>query len=329
MKKFVLEGNYEKFLTGLGIDTSLALRKSGQREDLLHSANPQMTATAYFDFMDAVGAQMNDDSLAVKMGTDGEVQTFSPPIFAAYCSKDGLTFLKRMAMYKKLIGPIIILVEEYGDNVSVEFFVDGSDRPMPHFLILVEFVFITHILRKATTNLVIPRFVEMNGSLYSNDVEKYLQCKVQSGEKNCIVFKRNDVFLPFVTRNDAMWSYFEPELRRHLADLNANEGISARLRSVLIELLPGGTSSIDDAAHKLGISRRTLQRRLNDENTTFQQQLNHTRKLLAIHYLKKSDMTCDDIAYLLGYCEFTSFLRAFKNWTGKNPSDYRKMINDE
>ena len=96
------------------------------------------------------------------------------------------------------------------------------------------------------------------------------------------------------------------------------------MRSVLIELLPSAENSIEQVALKLGYSKRTLQRKLKEENTTFQQQHNHTREFLAKHYLKNSDMTNEDIAYLLGYQDSNSFIRAFQMWTGVTISEYRK-----
>lgn len=75
---------------------------------------------------------------------------------------------------------------------------------------------------------------------------------------------------------------------------------------------------------KLGLSKRTLQRKLSEENTSFQKQLNNTREILAIHYINNTDMSTNDIAYLLGYSELNSFLRAFRIWTGKTISSYKK-----
>ena len=94
--------------------------------------------------------------------------------------------------------------------------------------------------------------------------------------------------------------------------------------SYAVELLPGGQSGIEDVSLKLGCSKRTLQRKLNEENTTYQKQLNHTRELLAKHYINNTDMTSDDIAYLLGYQDMNSFLRAFSLWTGMTISEYRR-----
>ena len=90
-----------------------------------------------------------------------------------------------------------------------------------------------------------------------------------------------------------------------------------------MELLPSGECTIDDVAKKLGYSKRSLQRKLQEEDTNFQKQLNHTRELLARTYLANTDMTAEDIAFPLGYQEIGSFLRAFTAWTGRTIHAYR------
>ena len=105
-----------------------------------------------------------------------------------------------------------------------------------------------------------------------------------------MTISKEDALRPFISHNDAMWEYFEPELRRRLSELDIDDTYAARVRSALIELLPAGEGSIDHVSSKLGCSKRTLQRKLKEEDTTFQKQLNHTRELLARHYLKNSDM---------------------------------------
>ena len=90
-----------------------------------------------------------------------------------------------------------------------------------------------------------------------------------------------------------------------------------------MELLPAGECTIDDVAEKLGYSRRSIQRKLQEEGTSFQKQLNHTREMLAKTYLAHTDRTSQDIAFLLGYQEVGSFLRAFATWTGQTVSEYR------
>lgn len=78
-----------------------------------------------------------------------------------------------------------------------------------------------------------------------------------------------------------------------------------------MELLPSGECAIEDVAAKLGYSKRSLQRKLQEENTSFQKQLNHTRELLTKYYVGSTDMRAEDIAYLLGCQDTGSFLRAW------------------
>ena len=106
--------------------------------------------------------------------------------------------------------------------------------------------------------------------------------------------------------------------------MEKDDTFAAKVRSALTELLPGGGGTADGVAEKLGISKRTLQRKLTEEDTSFQKQLNGVRELLAKHYIKNTDMSTDDISFLLGYQELNSFLRAFSSWTGISVSEYKK-----
>lgn len=157
-----------------------------------------------------------------------------------------------------------------------------------------------------------------------NAFAEFLGRTVEAAPRNVIGFRSADMDVPFVSHNDAMWSYFEPELERRLAELEADESFAARVRSALVEMLPAGECGADDVARRLGVSRRSLQRKLSNEGTTFQKQLNHTRELLAKHYLGTTAMGTDQIAYLLGYLELNSFLRAFNSWCGMSPSEWRR-----
>lgn len=134
------------------------------------------------------------------------------------------------------------------------------------------------------------------------------------------------IFVAYCSRNESMWEFFEPELKRRLSMMETDDSCAARVRSALMELLPSGECTIDDVAKKLGYSKRSLQRKLQEEDTNFQKQLNHTRELLARTYLANTDMTTEDIAFLLGYQESGSFLRAFTVWTGQTVIEYRNTV---
>lgn len=326
MKRFILDGQYGKLLSGFGIKIEEALRKSELAEDIFSHKTPSMTGAEYYRFMEAVGNQVTDSETLIKIACADNIETFSPPVFASYCSKNGMICIKRLGRYKALMGPMRFLIIEEGECVSVEIATKEEEEFLPPFLVKVEMAFLINMLRKATGEKINPVVIKMQKPVIDSAYQEFCGCKVLQGEQNRIVYRRADLEIPFITQNDAMWDYFEPELKRRLTELEVDDTFSARVRSALTELLPGGGSSIEDVAKKLGISRRTLQRRLQEENTSFQKQLNHTRELLALHYIQNLDMNSNDIAYLLGYQELNSFLRAFSIWTGKSISEYRKEM---
>ena len=81
---------------------------------------------------------------------------------------------------------------------------------------------------------------------------------------------------------------------------------------------------MESIAKRLGVGTRTLQRRLQDESTSFQQTLDAVRTALAQHYLAKTRMTTAEIARLLGFDSANSFVRAFRTWTGTTPLTVRR-----
>ena len=276
--------------------------------------------------MTAIGELSDDDALLIKLSCTNKIEAFSPPIFAAYCSKNGAACIERLARYKRLIGPMRFIVTKEVETMTIVIEGDDEDLTQPMFLVSCEIAFLTHIIRRATKEEISPVSVEMRELPKGSALSGCPNCPVNNGNVNAVTYKMSDLSLPFISYDEGMWSYFEPELTKRLAELDNDESTSARVRSVLSELLPGGQSSIEDVAERLGLSRRTLQRKLSEENTTFQKQLNSTRETLAIHYLRNTEMTTNDIAFLLGYLEINSFLRAFTVWTGKTVSDYRKDI---
>ena len=104
------------------------------------------------------------------------------------------------------------------------------------------------------------------------------------------------------------------------------ESFTGLVQQKLYLAIPSGAFGIEDIAATLGISSRTLQRNLTAEGTRFNQELQNVQKILAFGYLKNPDMTTDDVAYLLGYSEVSSFSRAFKKWTGQTISEYREQV---
>lgn len=115
-------------------------------------------------------------------------------------------------------------------------------------------------------------------------------------------------------------------LRQHAEVLLArlpSEGLTTRVVALLGEQLARGEPDRSELARRLHLSERTLQRRLAEEGHNYQQLLSDTRQHLAEQHLSTGDLPAAEIALLLGYSEPSVFFRAFRQWTGLTPGEYR------
>lgn len=324
MKHFLIDKNYGARLAAMGFSVEEVLKKATLPEDLFAREAPSLTAGGYFRFLRAIEALSPDDQTPIRLAAAEGIETFSPPIFAAYCSRDALTCFRRLARYKPLIGALLYQVEETERAVSVTLVSADAEEELPGILVGIESVFLTGLVRRATKEPIVPLQATARRPPHGAAYAAFLGTDIAAGEQDRIVFSRADALVPFISRNESMWRFFEPELDRRLSLMDTDDSYAARVRSALLELLPGGTCTIEDVAGKLGYSKRSLQRKLQEEHTSFQKQLGHTRELLARHYVGRTDMRAEDIAYLLGYQDTSSFLRAFAVWTGDSVSGYRR-----
>ncbi len=326
MKHFLIDKNYGTYLSGMGFSMDEVMKKAMLPEDLFARQTPSLTAEEYFRFMGAIDALSPDEQTLIRLAAAEGIEAFSPPIFAAYCSRNALVCLKRLAQYKPLIGALLYQVEETETEVSVEILSGNEELELPEILVGIEFVFLVGLIRKATKETITPLSVTAKQPMKNSAYADFIGKAITVGDKNRLVFSKEDALVPFISRNESMWEFFEPELKRRLSMMETDDSCAARVRSALMELLPSGECTIDDVAKKLGCSKRSLQRKLQEEDTNFQKQLNHTRELLARTYLANTDMTTEDIAFLLGYQESGSFLRAFTVWTGQTVNEYRNTV---
>jgi len=137
------------------------------------------------------------------------------------------------------------------------------------------------------------------------------------------VFAKADVDRPFLTFNADLFATIAPQLEAELKQSLGSKAIGEQVKAVLKPLLAGRRPGLEDVARELRLSARTLQRRLTQERTTFQQLLQEARRELAHHYLLHSSLELNETAYLLGYEDAHSFFRAFQQWEGRSPGAWR------
>ncbi len=123
-----------------------------------------------------------------------------------------------------------------------------------------------------------------------------------------------------------MYSQLIEQAEKYLRSLYAQDNIAEQLKRTLAELMAAGEANADSACHALLLSRRTLQRRLRAEKTSFQKVLREVRALLAVNYLSDERLKALDVSMLLGYSSISSFTTAFKSWYDVPPAEYREKF---
>ncbi|MFN0248423.1 MAG: helix-turn-helix transcriptional regulator [Kofleriaceae bacterium] len=105
--------------------------------------------------------------------------------------------------------------------------------------------------------------------------------------------------------------------------MGGGTSVVAQVRKQLISEMDGADSSIESVAKRLGMSARSLQRRLADEKTRYNDLLAEVREEFAKRYLARGTVSASEVAYLVGFTEPPAFFKAFKRWTGMTPREFQ------
>jgi AraC-like DNA-binding protein len=322
-EKFTLGPTVRVLLADLGIALPNVLRRASLPEYLLNGGPVALTAPEFFAFWRAMDDEAAEENLPLRIARAISAEVFDPPLFAALCSPDLTVAAQRIAVHKRLIGPMRIAVTSSVDGTTVRYHWPEDLEP-PDALVLTELVFWVVLARVATRFEVRPLRVGTPAPPADTAAYRdFLGVPVDRAPEQSITFSAVDAARPFLTANDQMWEFFEPELRRRLSELADGASMTEQLRAALLEMLPAGTATMNAVARELAVSTRTLQRRLRAESTSFQAVLSETREALARHYLTTAGMSAAEIAFLLGYEDANSFYRAFHSWTGQTPQRVR------
>jgi AraC-like DNA-binding protein len=152
------------------------------------------------------------------------------------------------------------------------------------------------------------------------------RCPVSfDAERNSLTFSRADMNLALPTSNPQLAELHERYAGEYLRHFDHAQ-TSYRVREAIVRRLPDGEPRRDEVAVELCMSERTLQRRLEEEKTSFVQLLDDTRRELADQYLGRLHLSLGQAAYLLGFADQSSFFRACRRWFKVSPGQYRNQL---
>jgi AraC-like DNA-binding protein len=142
---------------------------------------------------------------------------------------------------------------------------------------------------------------------------------------NGVVLRRALLDAPLVKADPGLCGVLERHVRELVERMPKATALSDRVRELVASELSTGGASAATVARKLHMSRRTLQRQLGADGTTFRALFDMLRRDLAMHYLGERKIAIAEVAFLLGFSEASAFYRAFNRWYGTTPTAYRRI----
>ncbi len=140
-----------------------------------------------------------------------------------------------------------------------------------------------------------------------------------------LIFDKSVLELPLVEADLILGSLLERQAEELLAKSPQHGVYVNQVRQLIREGLPVGEARIETVSRKSGSSTRTLQRKLKEEGTSYQELLEETQRDLSEFYLHKSEIAIGEVSYLLGFSQPSAFHRAFRRWTGLTPKEFRHL----
>jgi AraC-like DNA-binding protein len=155
-------------------------------------------------------------------------------------------------------------------------------------------------------------------------VEAFGAPVVFDADHDGLVLDRADLVLPLPGENAELAHANDQVAERYLAALEPQR-VATAVRELLVDMLPSGDASQQAVANRLNRSLSTLQRQLQAEGMSFQKLRDETRQRLAEDYIRESQLSLAEVAYLLGFSDQSNFSRAFRRWTGYSPREFRSL----
>lgn len=189
--------------------------------------------------------------------------------------------------------------------------------------------YIVKVCREISGPRFVPKRVELVRPVPGNcehEYQRYFRSPVRfSARRNAIYFNKKDVYAPALEASGELARQFDEISRAYLLGLDRSDIVKAAKRNI-VKLLPTGDCSREQVARALNVSERSLNSKLRESGTSYQQILEELRSQLAQEYLDRKHLSLAQIGYQLGFADTSSFARAFRRWTGQSPSKYRDQL---
>ncbi|WP_160310556.1 AraC family transcriptional regulator [Microvirga vignae] len=313
-----------------GVDVDPLLKRAGLPKMLMTKPNIRVSVRSQILFLNMVAETLGDTLLGFHIAQDFDIRELGLYYYVIASSERLSDAIAREARYSFIIDEGLQISYQKTHTFDIDFEYIGVARHLDQHE--MEF-WVTCTLRKCrlfTNRELVPTyagFVHHHQGDFS-EMERHFGCSLNFGATiDRISFDIQAADLPLVTEDPYLNKFLVDDYEAALARWHFRRNpLRIRVENAITPRLPHGTVNITNIARDLGMSPRTLSRRLADESVTFSTICDELRFDLAGRYLQNNDLSISQIAWLLGYTEASSFVHAFQRWAGKSPTDARRQI---
>lgn len=309
-----------------GLQPPAVLRQARLPATLHLGGQAPITTAQFFALWKAIEALAVAPDLGLRLVLDTETAVHPPSSLAAFHARDYRDGLSRLGRFKRLCTPEKLLMAEKDGvcAISVEWL--HATEPTPSIAVDVDFAALVELGRRGTGKRLIPLAVEfMRPGPITPAHQAFFDCPIRcNAAANRLLLRSVDLDQPFPGHNPELLDMLTPALAASLRELEAHNSIREQVKLILKRNLASGKPELADIARDLGMSERTLQRRITDEGATFRELLMEARQELGRLLLSDPASVIDEVACLLGYQDTSSFYRAFREWEGVTPNRWRE-----
>jgi AraC-like DNA-binding protein len=279
--------------------------------------------TAVYEAFEAVSGR---DDFHITLANGFAKGPFGNAFLAMQCSETLREGIYRAGRFKELFEPVEWKVSESRSSLSI-----SVHSLTPDFLFGVKQQVLTSLslvflCRNVSARHIVPkRWCVTDACPHQERVEQQIRCPVELSSRALIEFDKNDMDIRILPANQYIVNGLDTILNSQQRHVPSAQGFVDLVSAHVLELLPSGELTSDRVATHLSISKRTLERRLSEQGSSFTQIVRDCRLRMAEHYLCQTSLSLNEIAFSLGFQDTTSFCRAFKGWSGHTPQEKRRL----
>jgi len=304
-----------------------ALLRQAKLPATLHLSDDAWVTTAqYFALWRALEELTGDPAIGLTLTVETDTSVHPPATMSAFFARDFRDGLVRLARFKRLCTPEELTLVEKGREAQVVAEWVHAVELEPDVAADVTFAAILELGRRGTGRHIVPIRVEMTraGPLSQAHRDYFAARVIFNSSRNVLVLDVADLNRPFAGHNPELLAILTPALSSALKEIDAQSSLPEQVKIVLKRRLASGKPELADVADALEFSERTLQRRIAEAGTSFRHLLEASRQELGRDMLASDVNGTEEIAYLLGCQDTSSFYRAFREWEGVTPSQWRE-----